>query len=92
MIEGAIIGLRRQRGDEAFGQPREILRAIKRSLAVRIRMRLIEVIDHDQIEIGARRHFPAAEFAERKPRRLLTADTAMRFGKQLFDADDAARG
>ena len=41
-------------------------------------MLLVEIVDHDEIEIGTRRHFPGAEPAEREDRGLVAADAAMR--------------
>ena len=46
----------------------------------------IEIIDDDEIEVGARRHLARAEPAERDNRRLLAADAAMDEGEIGFDA------
>lgn len=44
-------------------------------------MRGIEVVDDDEIEIGARRHFPAAELAHGDDRTLPAADAAVARGE-----------
>ena len=46
----------------------------------------IEIVDDDEVEIGRRRHLPAAKLAEREQRRLLAADAAVVLGKHRFDA------
>ena len=84
LIEHAVIGLHGQRADQALGQPGEILRAVERPLAVGIRIVLVEIVDHDQVEIGARGHLPGAEPAEREDRGLLAADAAVCGGEILF--------
>jgi len=84
LIERAVIGVHGQRADQALGQPGEILRAVERPLAVGIRFVLVEIVDHDQIEVGARGHFPGAEPAERKDRGFLAADAAVCGGEILF--------
>ena len=52
----------------------------------------IEVVDHDQVEIGGRRHLAAAELAERKDRDLLPRDAAMASREIVLDGARAARG
>ena len=52
VVEHAVIGPRREGADQPLGQPRKILRAVQRSLAVGIRMLVIEIVEQDQIEIG----------------------------------------
>ena len=47
-------------------------------------MLLVEIVDHDEIEIGARRHFPGAEPAERDDRALAVADAAVRGDEIIF--------
>ena len=78
LVERAVVGLRRQRADQPLRQPGEILRAVERARAVRFRLRGVEIVDDDQIEIGGRRHLAAAELAEREDRGLLAAHTAVR--------------
>ena len=73
-----------ERADQALGQPGEILRAVERPLAVGIRIVLVEIVDHDEVEIGARGHFPGAEPAEREDRGLLAADAAVCGGEILL--------
>ena len=69
-VEHAVVGLHRQRADQALGEPRKILRAVERTLAVGIRMLGVEIVDDDEVEIGTRRHLPRAEPAERHDRGL----------------------
>ena len=45
----------------------------------------IEIVDHDQIEIGGRRHLAAAELAERQNRGFLAFDAAVQLDELLFD-------
>ncbi len=44
----------------------------------------LEIVDHDQVEVGARRHLPGAEPAEREDRGLLAADAAVCGGEILL--------
>ncbi len=46
----------------------------------------IEIVDHDEIEIGVRGHLAGAEPAQREDRGLLAADAAVRGGKIIFHA------
>ena len=73
LVEHAVIGLRRQRADQPLGEAGEILRAVERPLAVRIRMLVVEIVDHDEIEVGGRGHLAAAEPAQRQDRGLAAA-------------------
>ena len=84
LIERAVIGVHGQRADQALRQPGEILRAVERPLAVGIRIVVVEIVNHDQIEVGARGHFPGAEPTEREDRGLLAADAAVCGGEILF--------
>ena len=59
-IKHAIIGLDGERADHALCQAGKILAAVERTLAVRLRMLLVEIVDHNQIEVGARGHFTGA--------------------------------
>ena len=45
----------------------------------------IEVVDHDQVEVGGRRHLAPAELAEREDRHLLPGDAAVQAGELLLD-------
>ena len=85
LVERAVIGLRRERVDQPLRQPREILRAVERALAVRFRGRRVEIVDQDQVEIGARRHLVAAELAHGEHRILLGSDAAVRRRKVAAD-------
>ena len=47
-------------------------------------MLVVEIIDHDEIEVGIRGHLAGAEPAEREDRGLGAADAAMRGGKVVL--------
>ena len=85
-IQHAVIRLDRQRADKALGQTGKILGAVERTLAIGIRMLVVEIVDDDEIEVGTRGHLARAEPAKREDRRLLAADAAMRGGEIVFDA------
>ena len=78
LVERAVIGLRGQRVDQPLRQPSEILRAIERTFSVRFRMLAVEVVDQDQVEIGASGHLAAAELAHGQHRSRLAAHVAVR--------------
>ena len=86
LIEHAVIGLYRERADQPLRQARKILGAVKRTFAVGIRMLGVEIVNDDEIEIGARGHFAGAEAAECQDRGLLAAHAPMRRGEIGFDA------
>ena len=44
----------------------------------------VEIVDHDEIEIGACGHFPGAEPAERDDRAFAAADAAVRGDEIVF--------
>src|SRR5215212_8757103 len=77
MVEYAIISLRGERADQPLCESREILASVERTRTVRFRTRGIEVVDHDQVEIGARRHLATAELAECKDCDLLAGHAAV---------------
>ena len=85
-IEHAVIGLHGQRADQALGEPREVLRAVERTLTVGLRMCGVEIVDDNEVEVGRRRHLPRAEPAERHDRRLLAADVAVPGNEVFVDA------
>ena len=85
LVERAVVGLRGQRIDQPLRQPGEILRAVKRTLAVRLRIRVVEVVNKDQIEVGARRHLAPAKLAHGQHRARLAAQMAIGRGKIAGD-------
>ena len=48
-------------------------------------MLVVEIVDHDQVEIGGRRHLAAAELAEREDRDLLPGDAAVQLDELVLD-------
>ena len=83
VIEHAVIGPRGERRDQPLGQPREILRAVQRSLAVGIGIVPVEIVQQDQVEVGGSRHLAAAEPAHREDRGLLPLDAAVLGGELI---------
>ena len=45
----------------------------------------VEIVDHDQIEVGGRRHLAAAELAKRQDGDLLARHAAVQRGKTVSD-------
>ena len=80
-IKHTVIGLNGERADHALGQTREILAAVERTLSIGPRMFLVEIVDHDKIKIGTRRHFTSAEPAKCQHCAFSAADIAVRLGK-----------
>ena len=68
------------------------MRAVERTLAVGFRMLLVEIVDQDQIEIGARGHLAAAELAHGQHRGLLAAHMAVAWRRNCPRPRGARRG
>src|SRR5262245_20749322 len=85
LVEDAIVGLRGERVDQTLRQSREILRAVEAARAIRCRMNGVEIIDHDQIEIRARRHLSPTKLADRQDSGLLRAHAAMLLDELVVD-------
>ena len=47
-------------------------------------MIVIEIVDHDEVEVGTRRHLAGAKPAQRDDRALAAADAAVSFGEIGF--------
>ncbi len=87
VIELAGIGEAGQRGDEALGEAGEILRSDQRARAVRRAVRgRIEIVEHDEIEVGAGGHLAAAELAHGEHRRIRAGNAAVRLHEARPDA------
>ena len=74
----ALAGGRGEGGDEALGQAREILVDAERAVAVRHVGIGGAIIDDDQVEIGGRGHFAAAELAHGEHDGRAAPDLAVR--------------
>ncbi len=48
-------------------------------------MLVVEIVDQDEIEIGARGHLATTELAEGQQRRLLSGDPAVGLCEEMFD-------
>ena len=63
LVQRALGGRRRQRADQALRQARVVLLRRQRPRAVRLRRRVVEVVDEDEVEIGGGGHLAPAELA-----------------------------
>ena len=89
LVELARLGRRGQRGEQALGEARVIERRAERLRAVRTRRRRREIVDHDEVEIGGRRHLARAELAHRDDGDASAADSSVLGREGLRDAAQA---